>query len=57
MKSIYNKNGKCLGQPTNQKEAISYHLKEFGSITSLEAIQEYGATRLSSIIYDLRKDG
>jgi len=42
---------------TTQKEAVSYHLKEFGSITSLEAIQEYGATRLSSIIYDLRKDG
>ena len=42
---------------TTQKQAISYHLTEFGSITSLEAIQEYGATRLSSIIYDLRKDG
>lgn len=43
--------------PTTQKEAVSCHLKEYGSITSLEAIQEYGATRLSSIIYDLRKDG
>ena len=34
--------------------AVLTHLKEFGSITSWEAIKEYGATRLSAIIYNLR---
>ena len=40
--------------PKNQKEAIALHLKQFGNITSLEAIKEYGITRLSSIIHTLR---
>lgn len=30
------------------------HLEENGSITSWEAIREYGATRLSAIIFNLR---
>jgi hypothetical protein len=30
------------------------HLQQYGSITSWEAIKEYGATRLSAIIYNLR---
>lgn len=38
----------------NKTKAIMLHLQEFGSITSWEAIKEYGATRLSSIIYNLR---
>lgn len=33
------------------------HLKEHGSITSWDAIRDYGATRLSAIIFDLRKIG
>lgn len=33
------------------------HLKEKGSITSMEAFQLYGATRLSAIIFTLRKRG
>ena len=43
--------------PKNQKEAVLYHLKQFQTITSLEAIKDYGATRLSGIIFQLRKDG
>lgn len=35
-------------------KAILKHLEENGSITSWEAIKEYGATRLSAIIYNLR---
>lgn len=35
-------------------KAVMLHLQEFGSITSWEAIKEYGATRLSAIIYQLR---
>ena len=38
-------------------ERILRHLQEYGSITSWEAIQEYGCTRLSQYIYLLRKDG
>lgn len=36
---------------------ILRHMKENGSITSVEAISRYGATRLSSIIFNLRKAG
>lgn len=35
-------------------KAVLLHLQEFGNITSWEAIKEYGATRLSAIIYNLR---
>lgn len=35
-------------------EAILRHLENQGSITSWEAIRDYGATRLSAIIYNLR---
>ena len=38
----------------NKTKAVLKHLEEFGSITSWEAIKEYGATRLSAIIYNLR---
>ena len=31
------------------------HLKKYKTITSWEAIEKYGATRLSAIIYNLRK--
>ena len=39
---------------TNQ---VKEHLLERGSITSWEAIQLYRATRLSAIIFNLRKAG
>ena len=39
------------------KDAIKWHLKNYGSITSLEAIKEYGVTRLASIIFYLKEDG
>lgn len=35
-------------------KAVMLHLEEKGSITSWEAIKEYGATRLSAIIFNLR---
>ena len=38
----------------NKTKAIQLHLIEKGTITSWEAIKEYGATRLSAIIYNLR---
>lgn len=38
----------------NKTNAVQLHLIENGSITSWEAIKEYGATRLSAIIFVLR---
>lgn len=38
----------------NKTNAVELHLIEKGNITSWEAIQLYGATRLSAIIYNLR---
>lgn len=38
----------------NKTEAVCLHLIEKGTITSWEAIKEYGATRLSAIIFNLR---
>ena len=40
-----------------QCERILRHLKDFGSITSLEAVNEYGIMRLASRINDLRAEG
>ena len=39
----------------NKSRAVEEHLKKHGNITSWEAIQEYRATRLSAIIFRLRK--
>ena len=36
---------------------IKNHLVEFGNITSMEAFNLYGCTRLSSVIFKLRKRG
>ena len=41
----------------NKTNAVQLHLIEKGSITSWEAIKEYGATRLSAIIFNLRARG
>lgn len=38
----------------NKTKAIMLHLQQYGQINTWEAIKEYGATRLSSIIYNLR---
>lgn len=40
-----------------QEDMVLNHLKQYKTITSLEAIQEYGITRLSAKIYSLRKMG
>ena len=41
---------------THKTRTLNY-LKEFGSITSLEAIRDLGNTRLADTIFRLRKDG
>lgn len=40
-----------------QCERIYRHLKDYGSITSLEAMQEYGIMRLASRISDMKRHG
>lgn len=42
---------------TSKHQKVLEHLQNYGSITSLEAIELYGATRLSAIIFNLRKQG
>lgn len=42
---------------TTQRIRILHHLIHEGSITSWQAIKEYGATRLSAIIFDLKAMG
>lgn len=41
----------------SQIKAILQHLQSKGNITSMEAIELYGATRLSAIIFCLREHG
>ena len=48
---------KNVNNKTNKTEEVLKHLKEYGSITSLEAIEKYSATRLSAIIFNLKKRG
>lgn len=40
-----------------KKERILKHLIDFGSITTWEAIKEYGDTRLSDTIFRLKNAG
>ena len=40
---------------TSKTQKVLDHLKKRGTITSWEAINLYGATRLSAIIFNLRK--
>lgn len=40
-----------------QKEQILNHLKKYkNGISSMEAFEKYGITRLSAVIYDLKHD-
>ena len=44
-------------KPKSQLDAVMYHLKRFGNITSLDAIREYGITRLAEYIRQMRQMG
>lgn len=41
----------------NQDERVLRHMKAFQGITSWEAFTDYGITRLSAKIYNLREKG
>ena len=40
-----------------QCDRIVRHLEDYGSITSMEAMQDYGIMRLASRVSDLKKAG
>lgn len=40
-----------------QAERVLRHLKDFGSITPVEALAEYGVMRLGARIWDLKHEG
>ncbi len=42
---------------TNQKQRIINYIREFGSITSLEAYKDLGITQLGARIDSLKKEG
>ena len=44
-------------QVKNQTDAVLWHLQHLGAITSWQAINEYGITRLADKIHILRKRG
>lgn len=39
-----------------QKDRVLKYMQDFGGITSFEAFEDIGATRLSAIIFELRKE-
>ena len=52
------KETKCKSdKEVSQTSEVLRYLQEGHTITSMEAIQMFGATRLSAIIYNLRHDG
>ena len=46
-----------MAKRITQEELIKKHIIKRGSITSWEAIQRYGVTRISAVIYLLREEG
>lgn len=40
-----------------QKQRVLDYIEEYGSISSLEAFQDLGITRLSAVIFNLKEDG
>jgi len=45
------------GRYTSQQKNILNHLKKVGSITPLDALEQYGCFRLAAVIFNLRADG
>lgn len=45
------------GKRPTQYDIVLAHLKRYGHLTSMGAFREYGITRLSAVIFNIRKDG
>ena len=50
-------NNNCITNAIDQTDAVIKHLEKFEKLTSFEAFEFYGCTRLSDKIYRLRKKG
>lgn len=40
-----------------QKDRVLKYMQDFGKITPLDAIREFGCLRLSARVFDLKRDG
>ena len=45
-----------MSRRTSQKDNILAHLKQFGMITPLDALKQYGCFRLGAVIHTLRHE-
>lgn len=45
------------GKRLTQYDVVLAHLKKYGHLTQMGATRQYGITRLSAVILNLRKDG
>lgn len=41
----------------SQKQMVLDYIREFGSITPIDAIRDLGVTRLAAKVFELKKDG
>lgn len=41
----------------SQKQMVLDYIREFGSITPLDAFKDLGVTRLAAVIFELKEDG
>lgn len=41
----------------SQEDIVLHHMKEYGSITSMQAFEKYSITRLAAVIFNLRQEG
>ena len=41
----------------SQKQMVLDYIREFGSITPLDAFKDLGVTRLAAVIFELKDDG
>ena len=46
-----------MEKKVTQRDRVIRFMKDNGSITSLDAIREFGCTRLASAIFDIRNSG
>ena len=49
--------GNAMGKHKNQADRVLQYIRDFGSITPLEAVSDLGCYRLSARIFDLRRAG
>lgn len=47
----------ATGTKKTQTNRVQQYIENFGSITSLEAIRDLGVTRLSAVVFKLKKAG